>query len=191
MRTLLKAGLRVFSLFVFIDLVSVTSLTLVAYTTNGFSLPMWWILIIVAVFLVEAAVLLFIWFKVDRVVAIVAGEADDKALVLSASGPEITSIILRVAGIYFILRAIPQIAGLTVYQIMWNNQSRGFQQTFSASDAQRWVVEVVTLIIGIGLVLGAGRMKKMGREAINLWKYGGPPGEEAGSGTRPSDKPET
>jgi hypothetical protein len=188
MRTLIKAGLRIFSLFVFLNLVSLMSVELVTYYSGGFPLPISWILVIIAVFLLETAVLLFFWLKTDKVVDIVAGGADEKALVLSASSPEITSIILRVAGIYFILRAIPEIAGLTVYQV-WNNQDSGFRHAFSASDAQHWLVQVLTLAIGLGLVLGAGRVKKLGEGIANLWKYGGASGDEEKAGTPPLDEP--
>ena len=180
MKTLLKAAVRILALFVFINLLTVTASFMVVFAgtwTGHRVLPL---LIITALFIVETAVLVLIWFKADSLVKLMTGEADDNALVLSATSPEITTLILRAFGIYFILRAIPQIAGLVVYRVMLAGQSTYYyyQNAVSASDAQQWTVQIVTLIIGIALVVGAGRIKKAGAAIGNFWKYGNTSGKE-------------
>jgi hypothetical protein len=181
MKTLLKAAVRILALFVFINLLTITASAFVVFTvtyTGHRFLPL---LIVSGLFVVETAVLVLIWLKADSLVKLIAVEADDKDPTPSLSGPDITTLILRAFGIYFILRAIPSIAGLVIYRVVQSGQSSYYyyyQNAVSASDAQQWTVQVVTLIIGIALVVGAGRIKKAGAAIGNFWKYGNTSGKE-------------
>jgi hypothetical protein len=180
MRTLIKAGLRIFSVFVFLQLIAFEASYFVVFSAGTPLNRVPGLITMALVFVLETALLLFIWVKADKVVDIIAGSADEKSLALNVSGAEVTAILLRAFGIYFILRAIPAILGLVVYQVGMNSDS-GFRHSFSASDAQQWTVQVVTLLIGIALVLGSGKVKRAGTAIGNFWKYGNSAGPEPDS----------
>ena len=172
MRTLLKAGLRIFSLLLFLNLIEIVTVDFIdfssIYETN--KVPIFIVLILLS--LLEFALLLFIWIKADKIVEIVAGKVDDQKPAISVVGNEITTIALRVLGIYLILRSIPQIAGQVVYQVAANNSQPGFGYSLSPSDYRQWAVQLFTLLIGLGLVVGAGRIKSAGKALANFWKFG-------------------
>ena len=179
MRTLLKVGLRVFSILTFLNLIEVTLINIGTYTSMNFGNNAPGIVSLSIMFLLVTAVLLIIWIKADWLVGVIAGKVDDQVLSIKASSSEITSIILRSLGIYFILRAIPQIAGQITYQVTANSHSSGFGYSLTPSDYRNWAVQLLTFAIGLALVVGAGRMKKAGAALGNFWKYGNSSGPES------------
>jgi hypothetical protein len=190
MKTFLKAAVRILALFVFINLITVTASAMVVFTATGIGHRVLAVLIIAGMFVFQTAVLVIIWFKADSFVKLMTGESDDKEVVISASGPDFTTLMLRAFGLYFILRAIPQIAGLAIYRVMLVGQPSYYyyQNAVNVSDAQQWTVQIVTLIIGISLIVGAGRVNKAGAAFGNFWKYGSMSGTEPKSPTE-EEKP--
>jgi hypothetical protein len=186
MRSIIKAGIRVFTIFIFLNLVATLANTLISYSSADFDIQIIVLIELIAGLLLGTALLWFLWIKADKVTHFLAGDVDDNVLNINILDPgTVIDLALKLLGFYFIFKTIPQIAGLAVYQTIISTQRTEYltQQLYvgqvsSPYDAQRWTVQIVTLIIGIILVTGRGGFKIIGKGISNFWKYGNTSGPE-------------
>jgi hypothetical protein len=181
MKTIIKAIIKIIALVFALQLLSPLVANIITvirmyndniYTGNGQGILIYFLAEALFIILIAALVLYFGWWKTDKIVRLIAGDLKENALVVSTSNVNLYRVILSVLGICLLVTSVPSLLGLISYHIYG-------AQTYSdifrpppdvvASEIERWVLQIVTFLIGIWLTVGS---KPIAKFFVRIWKQG-------------------
>ena len=161
MRTIIKAIVRILALFFAIKLLTplISSIRIIAEMSRlDIELSLINLAYALFVIIIIGLVLYFGWWKADSIAKLLAGDLDDNAIAVSTSNVDLYRVIISAFGIYLLITSIPGLAGLISYHL---NSTQMYADTglvpnidFVAQEIERWVFQIVTLLLGIWLTFG-------------------------------------
>jgi hypothetical protein len=179
MRTIVVAIFRLILLFVAVNLLNPLSTNIVTALDTfhrGYSGDRSYGLILLAIsigiIVLVAVILYLLWRKGDTVAAALTKGVDESALTLSTANADFIKMASRFFGVYLVATSLPRIAGLAanrVYYSKWFADIGIESPAVTASEIERWVIQVLTLLIGVWLIFGSRNMVKL---ADKIWSDG-------------------
>jgi hypothetical protein len=158
MRIIIKAVIRIIILVLVIQLlVSLfKDISWVFYNTEQLGEAFFYLGVLPGVDIAGLAILCVIWWKTDWLVKILAGNIDDRALMINTSSVDFITVAIQIIGIYLVVTSIPDFVGLAVYHIQINDKFPGYNLSeFEVQETKQWVITIAIFLIGLLLVSGS------------------------------------
>lgn len=164
MHTLVKAGVRLVIIFVSLQLLTYFANSLISILSMlQFSADLYSYLgltVMLAVTIVSALILYFAWRKSDWLVTKLAGDVEEKEIVISTNNADLTNVVLRIVGMVLILIFTPKLIGLVANRVVAVYMPYLGSANPTPWEIQQWVTVIGTILIGIWLTIsGTGIFK--------------------------------
>jgi len=161
MRTIIKALVRILALVFAIKLLTplLTSIRIIAEMST-LDRELFLIDLATALFLIIiiGLVIYFGLWKAGGIARLLAGDLDENAIAVSTSNVDLYRVIISAFGIYLLVTSIPGLAGLIGYHFysapMYADTGLVPNIDLVANEIQRWVFQIVTLLLGMWLTVG-------------------------------------
>ncbi len=168
MRAIIKASIRLIIVYLFISLILVLNngISQVIINDRNFNFPSdesyvtTGIIAVVIATLVSTFILIVLWLKTDWIVRKLAGEIDERQLVISTSNVDLFQVGLKFLGFFLIFNSIPRVLGQIAFEISLPDEPE-LVVTTSSSVIRQFVTDGARILIGFGLLFWESRVKRM------------------------------
>ncbi|RPJ63891.1 MAG: hypothetical protein EHM12_01175 [Dehalococcoidia bacterium] len=161
MRTLIKAVVRIVIALMawgwFLSLVQTifSFANFISHPEYGTGLGQYLFMSAALILLIGGAVLLvLLWRNTDWLVGVLAGNIDEKQLVINTTNLDLITVVLRILGISLIFTALPALAGHIVNQAIITNGPFQVAPDVQARAVESMITTGGTILIGVWLLYG-------------------------------------
>jgi hypothetical protein len=109
-------------------------------------------------FILYAVILILLWLNTDRLVKFIAGNINDRELIITSTNLDLYKVALLILGVFLLATSVPELLGLASYHLRMHFliEQMGMAKALEvqSNELKNGVMMVAKILAGLWLVLG-------------------------------------